>query len=414
MKTVEAAKQGFSAERLGRVTKHFEQYIDSGFIAGVNGLIARRGELVFAESVGKQGLGEAAMSMESLFRIYSMTKPVTTVAALMLYEEAKFLLDDPVSTYLPYFADTKVCKASKHTGLELEPQLQPMTIRDLMMHTAGLSYGWYQDTPVDGLYRETKVNPADMPLGDFVELLADMPLVFQPGTNWRYSHATDVLGHLVQVIADESLESFMQRRIFEPLGMTDTAFEAPTEKLERFTTVYCPTEEFGFGVDYSTLAKDGTIYPIDTPTKSRFVNHSVKVSGMSGGGGLVSTMSDYLCFAQMLLNKGQLNGVQILGRKTVELMRKNHVPLNIRPLEIGGNAMPGIGFGLGVAVVEDTGMHGILGSKGVFAWSGAAMTSFWIDPVEDLIGIMMTQFMPNDFYRLSDEFRVLSYQALVD
>ncbi len=409
-----AKKQGFSSERLERLTGHLQSYVSKGFVAGVNGMIARNNEVLYAESLGQQSMGEKAMSMDSIFRIYSMTKPITSVAALMLYEEGHLLLDDPVAKFLPYFADTKVCKGSGHTGLELEPQLRLMTIRDLLMHTSGLSYGWFQDTPVDVLYREAPLQTFDSPLADYVEQLASLPLVFQPGTNWRYSHSTDVLGHLVEVVAGESLDGFLENRIFKPLGMKDSAFEVPTEKLERFTSVYCPTEKYEFGFDYSSYPKDGKVHPIDTPERSLFVKPKVLVRGFSGGGGLVSTMSDYYHFASMLLNGGCFNGVQLLGRKTIELMSQNHVPKHIRPLESGGVAMPGIGFGLGVSVLEDLGGQSLLGSEGLYAWGGAAMTSFWIDPKEHMIGLVMTQFMPNDFYRLTDEFRVLSYQALLD
>ena len=406
-------KLGFSSQRLERLNIHLQTYIDHNYVAGINAVVLRKGKEVYAASFGRQGEERTAMSKESIFRIYSMTKPITSVAALMLYEEARFMLDEPVSRFLPYFADTKVYAGQEHLGFKLEPQLRPMTIRDLLTHMSGLSYGWYQDTPVDGLYRSSEIDALEAPLAEFVEHLASLPLVFQPGTNWRYSHATDVLAHLIEVVADESFDSFLSSRIFKPLGMDDTSFAVPEEKLERFSTVYCPSKDFSFGVDFSVLPK-GKTYPIDTPEKSRFVNPRHLLSGFSGGGGLVSTVPDYSRFAQMLLNGGKFEGEQLLGRKTVELMRKNHVASHIRPLEIGGNDMPGIGFGLGVSVVEDTGIHGMLGSASNYAWSGAAMTSFWIDPVEDMVGIMMTQFMPNDFHRLPDEFKVLVYQALVD
>jgi CubicO group peptidase (beta-lactamase class C family) len=286
-----------------------------------------------------------------------------------------------------------------------------MTIRDLMTHTAGLSYGWFADTPVDHLYRESKVSPYATSLKDFVAFLASMPLVFQPGSHWRYSHATDVLGHLVEVVADEALDSFMKQRIFEPLGMVDTGFGIPQAKADRLTSVYCPSESYSFTLDYSTLEPGVPIYPIDTPAKSLFIEPKF-LSGIAGGGGLVSSLPDYFRFTQMLANKGVLDGVELLGRKTVELMTMNHVPKAIRPLEIGGNPMPGTGFGLGVSVLEDPAAAATLESGGSYGWGGAAMTNFWIDPVEEITGIFMTQFMPSDFYRVVREFRVLAYQAL--
>lgn len=404
---------GFSSERLERLSRHIESYLERNYLVGVNALILRKGQVAYAESFGHQERGGRTLNFESLFRIYSMTKPITSVAALMLYEQGRFMLDTPVATFLPAFKNTKVHVGSEHQGLKLEPQERPMTIRDLLTHTSGLSYGWYQDTPVDGLYRATGIDPYKMPLAEFVDVLAGHPLVFQPGSHWRYSTSTDVLARVIEVAANESFDRFLKTRIFEPLGMDDTAFGVPQSKAERLTSVYSPTEKFGFGVDYSALPKGGSLYGIDTPNNSRFVEPEFLLTGFSGGGGLVSTMNDYAKFAQMLLNKGEFEGARLLGRKTVELMSMNHVPEHIRPLEIGGFDMPGTGFGLGVSVLEDVVASGDVGSAGQYGWSGAAMTSFWIDPVEELIGLFMTQFMPNDFYELMRECRVLTYAALV-
>ena len=403
---------GFSEARLELLTQHLQSYIDRGYLAGISALVMRKGQVAYTQSLGQQALGGEKLRADSLFRIYSMTKPVTTVAALLLMEEGRLLLSDPVATYLPYFADTQVCAAQEHKGLRLEPQRRPMTVRDLMTHTSGLSYGWFRDSPVDGLYRASKINPEATPLGEFVEQLATFPLVFQPGTGWRYGFSTDVLAHLVEVVADESLDSFFQSRILEPLGMTDTAFEVPAAKLERLTSVYCPGERFSFARDYAGFPKGEPLHAIDTPERSRFVNPPVLVNGFSGGGGLVSTTGDYARFAQMLLGEGTFEGTRLLGRKTVELMRSNHVPRTIRPLEIGGNPLQGNGFGLGVAVLEDVGASGSPGSAGQFGWSGAAMTNVWLDPHEDTLALLMTQFMPNDFYTLSQSFYTLVYSAL--
>ena len=405
---------GFSSERLARLSKHIEGYLERNYLVGVNALILRRGEVAYAQSFGHQEQAGRALDFDSLFRIYSMTKPITSVAALMLYEQGHFMLDTPVATFLPAFGNTKVCVGSEHQGLRLEPQARPMTIRDLLTHTSGLSYGWYRDTPVDALYRATGVDPSVTPLAEFVDLLAEQPLVFQPGSHWRYSTSTDVLARVVEVAADESLDSFLKTQIFEPLGMADTAFGVSDEKAERLTSVYSPAEKFGFGIDYSALPRGGTLYATDTPEQGRFVEPEFTLTGFSGGGGLVSSISDYSHFAQMLLNNGEFEGARILGRKTVELMRMNHVPEHIRPLEIGGFPMPGTGFGLGVSVLEDVAAAGDVGSVGRYGWSGAAMTNFFIDPTEELIGIFMTQFMPNDFYDLMRECRVLTYAALVD
>lgn len=409
--TVVPESQGFSSKRLGQVSALLERYIRNDLLKGCSVLLARRGEVVHLESAGSTGTGNKKLELDSLFRIYSMTKPVTTVAALMLFEEGKLLLDDPVARYLPAFKDTRVHAVSEPKNLKLVEQERPMTIRDLMTHTAGLSYGWFIDTPVDRLYRESKVSPAATKLQDFVAFLATMPLVFQPGSHWRYSHATDVLAHLVEVIADEDLGSFLQRRIFEPLAMKDTAFGLPKAKADRLTSVYCPSENYSFTLDYSTLEPGVPIYPVDTPENSRFIDPPF-INGMAGGGGLVSTLPDYFRFAQMLANKGVFEGAELLGQKTVELMAMNHLSDKVPPLEIGGNPIPGTRFGLGVSVIEDVAASATLGSKGVYGWSGAAMTNFWVDPVEDIVGIFMTQFMPSDFYRVVREFRVAAYQAL--
>lgn len=414
MSKMAAEQLGFSSQRLERLSKHLQSYIDRGYLAGINALILRRGHVAYQQSFGGQHLHGSPMTQESLFRIYSMTKPITSVAALMLLEEGRFMLDEPVSKYLPMFKHTRVHKATEYQGLKLEPQQTPMTIQHLLTHMSGLSYGWYQDTPVDQLYRDLKVNPRDVPLKDFVAMLADVPLVFQPGSHWRYGYSVDVLAHLIEVVADEPFEDFLEARIFKPLYMHNTGFRVKPEQVGHFTSVYCPVEHYALGADFSQIPFGGPIYPLDTPDKSPFVHHQVLVSGMSGGGGLVSTISDYAHFAQMLLNNGVFEGNRLLGRKTVELMRMNHVPQSIRPLEIGGSPIAGYGFGLGVEVLEDVAVSSRHGSLGSHGWGGAAMTNYWVDPLEDLVGIVMTQFMPSDFYPLTKAFRILTYQALVD
>lgn len=408
--------QGFSESRLELINTHLQSYITKGYLKGINAAFTRNGELVYNQSFGKLGAGTAKMQEDAIFRIFSMTKTVTSVAALMLLEEGKFLLNDPIHKYLPAFKDTQVFESSTHTGIKLVPQEKEMTIQHLFTHTAGLSYGWYNDTPVDEMYRTLfqEIDPFKAKLGDFVNALATIPLCYQPGTHWRYSYATDVLGHLVEVIADESLDSFFEGRIFKPLGMSDTSFSVKAKQLDRLTSVYCPSETYGFGIDYSSIPFGGKIYPIDTPKESNFVKHRPLVRGFAGGGGLVSTVPDYMKFAQMLCNQGELDGVRILGRKTVEMMSRNHVPAHIRPLEIGGKEILGEGFGLGVSVIEHPEQNTLLGSTGNYGWGGAAMTNYWVDPVENIVGVLMTQFMPSDYYPIVEEFRNLTYQALVD
>lgn len=414
--TTTTSLEGFSEARLEHINRHLQSYISRGYLKGINAAITRNGNLVYNESFGKLGDGPEAMDQDAVFRIFSMTKTVTSVAALMLLEEGKLLLNDPVHKYLPDFKDTQVFDSTSHTGLKLVPQETEMTIQHLFTHTAGLSYGWYHDTPVDEMYRLLfqELDPFKSKLSDFVNSLASIPLCYQPGTSWRYSYATDVLGHIVEVISGESLDKFFENRIFKPLGMVDTSFSVKTKQMERLTSVYCPSESYGFGIDYSSIPYSSNIYPIDTPEQSNFVKPRPLVRGFAGGGGLVSTLPDYMTFAQMLCNQGEFQGVRILGRKTVEMMSRNHVPAHIRPLEIGGKPINGEGFGLGVSVIENPAQNTLLGSTGNYGWGGAAMTNYWVDPIENVVGVLMTQFMPSDYYPIVEEFRNLTYQALVD
>ncbi|MCX6046034.1 MAG: serine hydrolase [Chloroflexi bacterium] len=398
MKLIKPEKVGLSATRLARIRPVMQRYIDENKFAGIVTLIARRGQLVHFEAIGLQDREtNQPMQVDSLFRIYSMTKPITTVAAMLLYEEGRFQLSDPVAKFIPAFQETKVWVQQNFAGMELAPQASPMTIRDLMTHTAGLSYGWFNDTPVDALYREAQLLSGKRSLAELVQVLATIPLAHQPGTRWRYSVATDVLGHIIEIIAGMPLDQFFAEKIFQPLGMNDTHFSVPSTEVKRFTTVYTTTES--------------GLTPLDVATTSAFLH---KPNNLSGGGGLVSTATDYMRFCQMMLNKGELDGVRLLGRKTVELMVANHLPITLLPIGIGDKLLPGEGFGLGYSILLDPAQNQILGSEGVYAWGGAANTTFWIDPKEELIAILMAQFMPSDTYPLVRDFRVLTYQALVD
>jgi CubicO group peptidase (beta-lactamase class C family) len=337
------------------------------------------------------------MQADTLFRIYSMTKPITSTAVLMLYEEGRFRLTDPVADYIPAFKKVKVLENPPASGVRFVEPARPITIRHLLTHTAGLSYGFDDDVYLDDLYRKNVWRPHDknptMNLEIFVNNIAKQPLAFQPGVLFHYSLATDVLGYLVQVVAGQPFDQFLKQRIFDPLGMTDTAFYASPEKLERLAVVY-------------TSAKPAGLQLADFPGVANY-DRPPKVP--SGGGGLVSTTGDYLRFAQMLLNKGELDGARLLGRKTVELMTTNHLPAGVHPFDDLAS-----GFGLGGSVLMDVGKSQMLGSVGNFGWGGAANTNFWIDPHEELIGILMLQFMPSDTYPVVPVFRILTYQALVD
>jgi CubicO group peptidase (beta-lactamase class C family) len=326
-----------------------------------------------------------------------MTKPITSAAVLMLFEQGHFQLSDPIAHYIPAFADVKVLDNSVGSGVRYVDPVRPISIRDLLTHTAGLSYGFDENVYIDDLYREQvyslRQNGSDLTLEDFIHAIAKLPLAHQPGSAFRYSFATDVLGLLVQVVAGMPFAEFLRQRIFEPLGMVDTGFHVPAEQIGRFAATYGPDQEHGLAV-------------VDAPATSDFARPT---QAPSGGGGLISTASDYLRFAQMLLNKGELDGARLLGRKTVELMASNHLPAGVHPFDEQHS-----GFGLGVSVLLDPARAQNLGSAGTFAWGGAANTKFWIDPREELIGILMVQFMPNDTYPVGPNFRTLVYQALVD
>ncbi len=398
MNIVSPESVGFSAARLARINTLMQRYVDERKLAGMVTLVARRGQTVHFETCGLADIAAGApMRRDTLFRIYSMTKPITSTAVLMLFEEGRFQLSDPVAQYIPAFADVKVLDNSAGSGVHYIAPVRPISIRDLLTHTAGLSYGFDENVYIDDLYRERvyalrEANP-DLTLEDFVQAIGKLPLAHQPGSAFRYSFATDVLGLLVQVVAGVPFEEFLRRRIFEPLGMVDTSFHVPAEQIGRFAATHGPDPEHGLAVT-------------DAPATSDFARPT-RVP--SGGGGLVSSTSDYLRFAQMLLNQGELDGARLLGRKTVELMAANHLPAGVHPFDETFR-----GFGLGVSVLLDPAQAQNLGSVGTYGWGGAANTNFWVDPQEQLIGILMLQFMPSDTYPVSPNFRTLVYQALVD
>lgn len=415
MNLTKPEKAGFSSERLTRIGAHMQRYIDEGKISCASTLIARRDHVVHAQCQGRANIeANQPVTPETIFRIYSMTKPIVSVALLMLYEEGHFQLNDPVSSLLPAFKNTKVCARPSWYEMELTDQSPEMTIQDLMRHTAGLSYGFYQDSPIDEMYRQARILGNDT-LADMIDRVAEIPLYYQPGTGWRYSVATDVVGRLVEVVSGQLLNEFLQQRIFEPLGMTDTGFWVPEGRVDHFVAMY---EAIGAttGVGVGAAASDDateTATPhlklVDPNDQSRFVSNRTM---FSGGGGLVSTMTDYLQFAKMLLNRGELNGELFIGRKTHELMTMNHVPEQLLPYQVGPDPSYGHGFGLGVTVLMDVAQSAELGSVGTYGWSGMANTDFWIDPVEEVIGIFMTQLLPSSHYPIKREFKTLAYQAM--
>jgi CubicO group peptidase (beta-lactamase class C family) len=383
------------------------QYVTEKKIPGATCLIVRHGKIAYQETFGYADVeGGKPMQLDTIHRIYSMSKPITSVAVMMLYEEGKFQLNDPVAKYLPEFAKMQVGVEEKdpQTGqmtLKTVPAKKPITVRDLLRHTSGLTYGIFGDTLVDREYRKTR-GLMDQNLAGFTAQLARLPLLYEPGTRWNYSLSVDVLGRLVEVLSGKSFEQFLQERIFEPLEMHDTGFYVPASKKDRLAKLYITTKEGK--LQPAAVCANGQDCLDKFPTAAQsFLEPPVLPSG---GGGLVSTAYDYLRFCQMLLSQGQYNGKRLLSRKTIQLMSSDNLGT------IPGMG-PGVGFGLGFAVSKAPGEAGMMGSPGEYNWGGAAGTKFWIDPQEDLIGIFMTQIFlnPVDY---GSSFRVLAYQAIAD
>ena len=377
---------GMSAARLERIAPVMQRWVDDGKIPGALTMIAREGKLVHFEKVGMQDIASATpIAFDTIFRIYSMTKPITSVAVMMLYEEGHFQLTSPVSEFIPAFKDMKVY--ANHGDAIIDSERE-MTIKHLLTHTSGLIYGGDWVHPINDRYREATFFDGD--LAHMVNELGKIPLLHHPGDAWNYGMSTDVLGYLVEVVSGMPFAEFLKTKILEPLGMIDTDFTVPVEKAERYATVYEPTEIGGIQV---------------------LENPPVSIGPLSffhaGGAGLQSTAADYLRFCQMMLNEGELDGNRLLGRKTVELIRMNHISEDWQPLWRSG-----CGFGLGFAVVTDVAETHALGSVGTYSWGGLASTTFWIDPVEDLIGIFMTQLIGDSPFHA--QFRALTYQAIID
>jgi len=401
---------GLSPERLQRIDDTFQAYVDRKEAAGAMALIARRGKVGYVQTWGDRDREAGKeMTADTIFRIYSMSKPITSVAVMLLYEEGHFFLDDPVARFLPELAKMEV-ESETNGGngaltIERKKATRQITIRDLLRHTAGLSYGIFGNTQVDQQYRAAGILADDKTIADTVEKLGGIPLRFEPGTHWHYSVSVDVAGRLVEVVSGQSFDEFLNERIFKPLGMVDTGFVVPAEKHDRFSVLYTPK---GTQVDREAFLRGGPGSKLIEPLESNDLgDFKPGETYFSGGGGLVSTASDYLRFCQMMLNGGQLDGERLLSRKSVELMTSDHLE------GITGFGRDGSTFGLGFAVTTDVGKSGSLGSVGSFAWGGAAGTRFWIDPEEELIGIFMVQILPHRT-RMGEEFRLLTYQSIND
>ena len=402
MQVVAPEAVGISAERLSNIKHRLQDYVDRGRVSGFVTLVARESEVAHFETCGyRDAENKLPMERDTIFRIYSMTKPITSIALMQLYERGKFQLPQPVSRYIPAFNKTKVLSGVSFLGQQLVPQNPPMTIHHLLTHTAGLSYGFFLDTPIDEMYRNSIFRSETATLEEKINGMAELPLRFQPGGAWNYSIATDVCGYMVQLLADMPFEDYLEENIFRPLGMVDTAFHVSEHDIDRFAKLYQHMPQNGGFREY----KGAPNIPFHDYTK--------RASAPSGGGGLVSTIADYWRFANMLLNEGELGDARIIGRKTLEFMTRNHIKPELLPLAIGPNPIPGRGFGLGFDVVMDAAQTGVLNSDGNFGWSGAAATNFWVDPQEQLVGIIMTQLMDN-MLPFQQDFRALTYQALVD
>jgi len=403
------AEVGLDAERLRRIDRHFARYVDDGRLPGWLLVVSRRGRLAHVSRYGSRDL-EAGLPVEpdTLWRLYSMTKPVTSVAAMMLYEEGMFELNDPVSRFIPAFAGVRVYAGGSDQRQVTVPATEPVRIWHLLTHTAGLTYGFLRVHPVDALYRAAGFEwawPAGMDLAQACEAWAGFPLLFQPGTEWNYSVATDVLGRVVEVASGHRLDEFFAARILGPLGMPDTGFYAGGEAAGRLAALYVP-------------AAGGTTARLDSlgrvPRKPARLN--------SGGGGLLGTAADYHRFLHMLLDTpgspaGELDGIRLLSPRTVRYMGRNHLPGGLdletfgRPL-YAESAFGGVGFGLGFGVVIDPVLSRVVCSEGELAWGGAASTAFWVDQREDLAVAFYTQLLPSSTYRIRPQLRQLVYQAL--
>ena len=397
---------GLCSERLARIPAFFQTYLDKEKVAGMSFLIGRKGKVAYQHSMGVKDFETGSpIDTETIFRIYSMSKPITSVALMMLYEEGLFRLEHDVSRYIPEFANLSVYESGGIDDYTTKPLDRPMIVRDLLTHTSGLTYGFMFQNTVDRLYRKSSINnTSEMSLEDYCKELAKLPLVFSPGAGWNYSVSTDVCGRLVEVLSGQSLDDFFKTRIFQPLGMNDTSFDIPLDKIERFASCY------------ERDPKTGKTRLQDRGSESSYIGER---AFFSGGGGLVSTIGDYYKFCQMLVNRGEFNGARLLSSSTIDFMTLNHLPGGQTMGEMGDslfseNRMDGSGFGLGFSIILDPVEVMAPGSAGSYSWGGAASTYFWIDPEYDLLAIFMTQLMPSDTYPMRPQLQQLTYAAIID
>ena len=406
--TVDAdpAEVGFDKARLARIDEHFSRYVDDGRLAGWHAVVTRHGKVVHSAVAGlRDAEAGAPATADTRWRIYSMSKPITTVAAMILWERGEIELDDPIHRWLPAFRDARVYVKGSSAAPLTVPTPEPIRVRHLMNHTAGLTYGFHHAHPVDEAYRNAGFEwgvPTGLDLAGCVDAWASMPLVHTPGTEWNYSHATDVLGRLVEVVSGQPLDTFLDEQVLGPLGMTQTGFRVDEPDL--------------LAALYTRHPVSGERVRAEPPGRSAVLEAP---QWLSGGGGLVSTALDYHRFTQMILRGGELDGVRILGSRTVAYMGRNHLPGG-KDLEQVGRPlfaeMPfhGVGFGLGFSVVVDPVAYATTVTPGELAWGGAASTAFWIDRTEGVTAMFFTQLLPSSAYPIRTRLRGLVYQALVD
>ena len=402
---IDPASLGFDEVRLERINTHFNKYVADNKLSGWQATVSRGGELVWKGSGGHRNREEGLeVSDDTIWRIYSMTKPITSVAVMMMYEEGLFDLNDPAGKWIDSLKQSHVLVGGTAQDPKTEPAKSQITIHQLLTHTSGLTYDFQEDIVAE-IYRLNGSGGTgyrkDASLAELVDDWCNAPLLFHPGEKWNYSFATDVLGRLVEIWSGMSLREFFIDRIFAPLGMHDSDFYCPQEKLDRLAMLYVP-------------GRDGAVPYLDLAVKAEKMP-----SGFSGGGGLLSTAYDYNRFTAMLLNGGELDGSRLLSSRTVELMTRNHLPNNCDLASIAidswaETSFEGIGFGLGFSMLDDPAKNRILGGKGLYRWGGAASTNFWVDPAEDITVGFFTQLMPSSTYEVRRELQTLVYQALAD
>lgn len=395
---------GFSPDRLTYITDWMQRYVDGGKLAGAQTVIARSGKIAYSKSIGLRDIASASpWTDDTLARFYSMSKPVTSVALMMLYERGLFHLDDPVDEFIPAFREMQVLRPDAKSIGDTMPAATRMTVHHLLTHMSGMTYSFNLGM-LGELYETEKMDfgPRRGTLESEVARLAKMPLLFNPGARWNYGVSTDVVGRLVEVISGQDLRSFLHEHIFDPLNMKDTDFGVPEEKLDRYAAAYMSDDAGGLKL-------------LDPVEKSAFARE--RVVCYSGGGGLISSAADYLKFAEMIRCRGAIESGRLLGPRTVDFMTSNHLKgdlaANGQPI-FSEISFEGVGFGLGGWVMLEPALSQMMGSKGDFGWGGMASTVFWVDPVEDMTVLFLTQFVPSSFYPLRKELRALVHQALID